>query len=148
MVVLSFPLSSLIMLSLYLRTPISSFLSILAYGKFLCRLAWPCPSSPIHITSPVKLTEQSIPRYFMCIHFPMPWHLALPLFGRFLLVLQDQDQVSSLRAMLEFPQTGTSTQDSLMLQFTLAFMIAVNHRLLRGLIYVSVFPTGKSGICL
>lgn len=32
-----------------------------------------------------------------------------------------------------------------MLHFVLAFTIAVNHRVLRGLMHVSVFPTGKLG---
>lgn len=98
-------------------------------------------------SSPLQLTEQSIPRVLVCIHFLVPLHMALPLFGKSLLVLQDQDQISSLRAMLQFSLTGSSTQGSFLLPFALVFMIAVNHSIWGGLIYVSAFPTRKPRTC-
>lgn len=45
----------------------------------------------------------------MCLHFLVPLLMLLPLMGKSLLVPQDLDPVSSLGAILEFPQTGTST---------------------------------------
>lgn len=83
----------------------------------------------------------------MCIHCLEALRMVFPLFGKSLLVLQDQDQISSRWARLQFSLTGTSTRDSFMLHFVLAFMVAVNHSILRGLIYVSAFPTTKPRTC-
>lgn len=109
---------------------------ILASTPWQSILAPPPPLCSSSLSNP-------FPRYFKCIRFLVPLHMALPLFGKSLLVLQDQDQISSLRAKLQFSLTGTSTQDSFRLRFALAFMGAVNHSVSRGLIYASVSSTRK-----
>lgn len=117
---------------------------VLAYGKLLLGSACARPPSPSPVTPrPLKLTEQSIPQALHVSSLSCAFAHALASDGESLLVPQDLDPISSLGAILEFPRTGTG--DAFMLHFVLAFTIAVNHRVLKGPMHVSVFPTGKLG---
>ena len=81
----------------YLGVNLNSFAGQLA-PAFLLQ----APSLSVHSSNP-------LPKHFMCLHFSVPLFMLLPLMGKSLLVPRDLDPVSSLEAMLEFPQTGTST---------------------------------------
>ena len=94
-----------------------------------------------HRPCSLKFTEQSIPQAFHVSLLSCPCAYALASDGE----VARPGSIFILGALLEFPQTGTSAQDAFVLPFVLGFTIAVNHRVLRGLTYVSVFPTGKLG---
>lgn len=89
---------------------------------------------PLHSSTP----SSPCPQYFMCIHCFVPLHTLLPL-----LVPRHIDPVSSLRAMLESPRQALPLRTLLCCVLLLSFMTAVCHSVWSGLMYVSVFPTGK-----